>query len=175
MPSVYQGMYNALTRDVERELFPCLRQYKMSFYAYSPLAGGMLTGRYKFEAKEQAEKEALSNPSEGSRFFGNSWANSYQQRFWRKNFFDAIDEVSEAVTKVYSGKVSLAEASTRWLMHHSKLDGSYGDAVILGASKKVHLASNLMYCAQEELEEELLPVFEKAWAEAKDGCPSYFR
>ena len=35
-PSVYQGMYNALTRDVQRELFPCLRNYDISFYAYNP-------------------------------------------------------------------------------------------------------------------------------------------
>ena len=41
-PTVYQGMYNALTRDVERELFPCLRNYGIRFYAYNPLAGGML-------------------------------------------------------------------------------------------------------------------------------------
>ena len=45
LPEVYQGMYNALTRDVEGELLPCLRHLGMSFYAYNPLAGGMLTGR----------------------------------------------------------------------------------------------------------------------------------
>lgn len=39
-------MYNAITRQVEQELFPCLRHYNMSFYAYNPLAGGILTGRY---------------------------------------------------------------------------------------------------------------------------------
>jgi aflatoxin B1 aldehyde reductase len=49
LPTVYQGMYNALTRDVERELFPCLRRLGMSFYAYNPLAGGLLTGRYSYD------------------------------------------------------------------------------------------------------------------------------
>uniref|UniRef100_A0A8B9EYE8 Aldo-keto reductase family 7 like (gene/pseudogene) n=1 Tax=Anser cygnoides TaxID=8845 RepID=A0A8B9EYE8_ANSCY len=42
MPTVYQGMYNATTRQVETELFPCLRHYGLRFYAYNPLAG---TGR----------------------------------------------------------------------------------------------------------------------------------
>lgn len=37
-----QGMYNATTRQVETELFPCLRYYGLRFYAYNPLAG---TGR----------------------------------------------------------------------------------------------------------------------------------
>jgi aryl-alcohol dehydrogenase-like predicted oxidoreductase len=39
-------MYNAITRDVERELFPCLRRLSMRFYGYNPLAGGMLTGKH---------------------------------------------------------------------------------------------------------------------------------
>lgn len=34
---MYQGMYNAMTRDVERELLPALKQLGMSFYAYNPL------------------------------------------------------------------------------------------------------------------------------------------
>lgn len=32
-------MYNATTRQVEVELFPCLRYFGMRFYAYNPLAG----------------------------------------------------------------------------------------------------------------------------------------
>lgn len=32
-------MYNATTRQVETELLPCLRYYRMRFYAYNPLAG----------------------------------------------------------------------------------------------------------------------------------------
>lgn len=36
-PSVYQGMYNAVTREVERELLPALKRLGMRFYAYNPL------------------------------------------------------------------------------------------------------------------------------------------
>ncbi len=36
-PSVYQGMYNGLTRDVERELFPCLRALNMAFFAVASM------------------------------------------------------------------------------------------------------------------------------------------
>lgn len=48
-PTVYQGMYNPVTRAVEAELFPCLRALNISFYAYNPLAGGLLTGRYSYD------------------------------------------------------------------------------------------------------------------------------
>ena len=45
-PSVYQGLYNALSRGVEADLMPVLRDNDMSFYAYNPLAGGLLTGKH---------------------------------------------------------------------------------------------------------------------------------
>lgn len=41
-PSVYQGSYAAVARGAEDELFPLLRENGISFYAYSPIAGGFL-------------------------------------------------------------------------------------------------------------------------------------
>lgn len=41
----YQGVYNALHRAVEPELFPCLRHYGIAFYEFNPVAGGMLTDK----------------------------------------------------------------------------------------------------------------------------------
>lgn len=37
-PTVYEGIYNAVDRAVEAELFPCLRKFGIKFAAYSPLA-----------------------------------------------------------------------------------------------------------------------------------------
>lgn len=39
-PTVYQGQYNALCRRGEKQLFPTLRKYGFSFFAWSPAAGG---------------------------------------------------------------------------------------------------------------------------------------
>lgn len=63
-PSVYQGVYNALFRTVENELFPCLRHYGIAFYAYNPLCGGYLTDRYH---------RGEDGVEEGSRFDPNRW------------------------------------------------------------------------------------------------------
>ncbi|XP_043764932.1 aflatoxin B1 aldehyde reductase member 2-like isoform X4 [Cervus elaphus] len=68
------GMYNATTRQVEAELLPCLRRFGLRFYAYNPLAGGLLTGRYKYEDKDGKQPEG--------RFFGNSWAEVYRNRHY---------------------------------------------------------------------------------------------
>ncbi|XP_017560316.1 aflatoxin B1 aldehyde reductase member 3-like [Pygocentrus nattereri] len=52
LPTVYQRMYNATTRQVETELFPCLRDFGIRFYGFNLLAGGLLTGHYHYEDKD---------------------------------------------------------------------------------------------------------------------------
>lgn len=86
-PVVYQGIYNALHRGVEPELFPCLRKYGIAFYAFNPLAGGYLTSRYTREMLHpETEMEA------GSRFDPNRrQGQNYRRRYWKEEYFDALD------------------------------------------------------------------------------------
>uniref|UniRef100_A0A8C6ZHH6 Aflatoxin B1 aldehyde reductase member 2-like n=1 Tax=Nothoprocta perdicaria TaxID=30464 RepID=A0A8C6ZHH6_NOTPE len=77
IPTVYQGMYNATTRQVETELFPCLRYFGLRFYAYNPLAGGLLTGKYKYEDKDTSQPPG--------RFFGNDWSSQTEQGWLLRN------------------------------------------------------------------------------------------
>jgi aflatoxin B1 aldehyde reductase len=76
LPTVYQGMYNPLTREVERELFPALEKLNIRFYAFNPLCGGLLTGKHKYESLEE---------STGTRFDKkSSYENRYTARYWNK-------------------------------------------------------------------------------------------
>ena len=45
-PIVCQPPYNAMTRAIEIELLPCCAHYGLGVVAYSPLARGVLTGKY---------------------------------------------------------------------------------------------------------------------------------
>ncbi len=45
-PIVCQPPYNAMTRGVETELLPCCAHYGVGVVSYSPLARGVLTGKY---------------------------------------------------------------------------------------------------------------------------------
>ena len=135
-PTIYQGMYNALTRNVEAELVPALRATKMRFAAYNPLCGGLLTGKYK----GNTDVGAVS----GGRFAGNDM---YQSRFWLPCYHEAVAEVVEACEK---RGVAPADASLRWLYRHSALDGAEGDAVIVGASSAAQLEANLASAARAE-------------------------
>lgn len=62
-PVVCQPPYSAMTRLIETELLPCCDHYGVGVVAYSPLARGVLTGKYK----PGAEPEAGSRAARGDR------------------------------------------------------------------------------------------------------------
>ncbi|XP_049734064.1 aflatoxin B1 aldehyde reductase member 4 [Elephas maximus indicus] len=167
LPTVYQGMYNATTRQVETELFPCLRHFGLRFYAYNPLAGGLLTGKYKYEDKD--EKQPVG------RFFGNKWAEVYRNRFWKENHFKAIALVEKALQAAYGlSAPSMTSAALRWMYHHSQLQGARGDAVILGMSSLEQLQQNLAATVEGPLEPAVVDAFDQAWHLVAHECPNYF-
>jgi len=167
MPTVYQGMYNCLTRQVEKELIPCLRKFNMSFYAYNPLAGGILTGKHQFN-------EDTKNKVQG-RFYGNNkWAEAYRKRFWNEIVFKSVDEIAASL-KEHETKVSMAQASIRWMYHHSMLDSKYGDGVILGASRVSQLEENYASSQQGPLNEQVVKRMDECWVDTCYSCPNYFR
>ncbi|XP_041507122.1 aflatoxin B1 aldehyde reductase member 2 [Microtus oregoni] len=168
MPTVYQGMYNATTRQVEKELFPCLRHFGLRFYAYNPLAGGLLTGKYKYEDKDGKQPVG--------RFFGNNWAETYRNRFWKEHHFEAIALVEKALQTTYgSSAPSMTSAALRWMYHHSELQATQGDAVILGMSSLEQLEQNLAASEEGPLEPAVVDAFNQAWNLVAHECPNYFR
>ncbi|EKN69326.1 aldo/keto reductase family oxidoreductase [Neobacillus bataviensis LMG 21833] len=48
---VYQGEYNLISRDAEKELFPYVTEQQISFVPFYPLASGLLTGKYNLETE----------------------------------------------------------------------------------------------------------------------------
>ena len=48
--------------------------------------------------------------------------------------FTGVDGIKESLASVYdSGKVSVANAAMRWMVHHSQLDPKYGGIFYLCA------------------------------------------
>ena len=157
-PTVFEGIYNPLTRKAEVELNACLNYFGMRFYAYNPMAGGLLTGRYgKFE----------DAPTDG-RF---THRPNYQGRYWKKSYFDAVEIIKEAAGKY---GISTVEATYRWLAYHSMLNGERGDAILIGASKLHHLQQNMETVKAGPLPKDVVDAFEKAWAVSKTDSPEYF-
>ena len=57
-PIVCQPPYNAMTRAIETEVLPCCAHYGVGVVSYSPLARGVLTGKYRPEAPPEAGTRA---------------------------------------------------------------------------------------------------------------------
>ena len=157
-PTVFEGIYNPLTRRAETELNACLDNFGMRFYAYNPLCGGLLTGRY----------EKFEDEPEDGRF---THRPNYQKRYWKKSFFEAVNVIKAAAAK---HGISTIEATYRWAAYHSMLKGDRGDAIIIGASKLSHLEQNIETVKAGPLPEDVVAAFENAWAMTKADSPEYF-
>ena len=157
-PTVFQGRYNALSRNVEPELLPALRHLNMRFYAYNPLAGGMLTGKHL----------NYEEPPQSGRF---ARLQSYRKRYWKKSYFDAVNIVTE---KCREFNIEPVEAAYRWLTYHSLLDIGKNDGIIIGASSLKQLEQNMVSIQKGNLPQQILDALDIAWSEAKCESPEYF-
>lgn len=158
-PVVYQGMYNALCRNVDPELFPAIRSLGMRFYAFNPLAGGMLTGKHKH----------FEDTPEPGRF---ARLESYRKRYWKQSYFDAVDEIRKACE---TENIPLAEAAYRWLCYHSMMDATKGDGILLGASRLEQMTQNMEATTKGELPQSIIDAMDAAWEIAKPDSPAYFK
>ena len=157
-PTVYEGIYNPLTRKAETELNECLNHFGMRFYAYNPMAGGLLTGRYSSFSDAPTDGRFTHRPN-------------YQKRYWKESYFDALRVIQDACAKY---ELTTVEATYRWLAHHSMLNEERGDAIIIGASRLSHLVQNMEAAKAGRLPEEIIAAFEKAWITARQDSPEYF-
>ncbi|KAG9311754.1 NADP-dependent oxidoreductase domain-containing protein [Chiua virens] len=159
-PTVYQGNYNAIQRTTEAELFPCLRHFGIKFFAYSPQAGGLLSGTILSEEDMAAREGGRWDPKACG--FAESLRSQYVP------LLPAVRELKEGLEK---HGLSLPQAALRWLQHHSALQ--QGDAVILGAASVKQLEMNINLSEQGPLSEDVIALFETAWLRAKSFATHY--
>ena len=115
-----QAYYTLAGRDLEREIVPMLRSEGLGLMVWSPLAGGLLSGKYRAEGAAEA----------GSR---------------RQDFdFPPVDRaradrVIDAMRPIAQSKgVSVAQIALAWLLHQPQVS-----SVIVGAKRPDQLADNL--------------------------------
>ena len=135
------------------------------FFAFNPIAGGFLTEKFhRSVTSESVEKGSRFDPERNQ-------GKQYRQRYWNDAMFDALDLLRAA-----AGKHGLTEVecALRWMMHHSELKKEAGDAVIIGASSKVQLETNLLAFEKGPLPEDVLQAFDAGWIKTKGVVHSYF-
>jgi len=165
-PTVFQAMYNAITRQIEPELIPCCRKYKIDIVIYNPLAGGIFSGKYK----------TADLPAEGRySAVADRQGKMYRERYFKDATFDALKLIEPVVQK---HGLTLLETALRWCVHHSALKTRAkggNDGVIIGISSLAQLESNLTDLEKGPLPDEVVRVLDEAWLITKPTTTAYFR
>ncbi|CCX11976.1 aflatoxin B1 aldehyde reductase member 2 [Pyronema domesticum] len=155
-PTVYQAMYNCVTRAIEKELVPACRRYGLDIVVYNPIAGGLFSGNFKPDTVPETGRFSDKNPA----------GKMYRGRYFHECYFSAVEMLSKEAEKQ---GISMLEVAFRWLLHHSALNmGARGnDGIIIGVSSLEQLTANLKALEKGPLPEDLLAKVEEAWEMVK--------
>ncbi|KAJ5793851.1 Drug/metabolite transporter [Penicillium paradoxum] len=162
-PTIYQAMYNAITRNIETELVPACHRYGLDIVIYNPLAGGLFSGKYKTK----------DIPAEGRYSDSSSTGPNYRARYFRDATFEALSIIEPVVEK---HGLTLLETALRWARHHSalRMDNGGRDGVLVGVSSFAQLETNLADLQKGPLPEEVVQALDQAWLVAKSNSPNYW-
>jgi len=114
-----QANYSLDTRDIEREIIPMLNDQKVGLMIWSPLSGGLLSGKYKrgLQNGEGRLNEFPFKPFNEERAY---------------NVLDVLYPMAE------QKNVSVSQLALAWLLHQPAVS-----SVIIGATKLYQLQDNL--------------------------------
>ena len=150
-----QAYYTIAGRDLERELVPLLTDQKIGLMVWSPLAGGLLSGKYTRENQSPEDSRRASfdfPPVNKDRAF-------------------SIIEVMQPIAQAKG--ISVAQVALAWLLHQPVVT-----SIIIGAKKIEQLEDNLkaidVKLTSEELEQlnevSKLPAEYPGWMIERQGA-----
>ena len=118
----YQPQYSLVVRDIDEEIVPALQLKGLGCVAWSPMAGGYLTGKYT----PGSLKVQGSRSAEG-------WG--FQSRFFASNHAEILQALLDVAKEI--GK-SPAQVALRWVM-----DQPFMTSAIVGARNAEQLGETL--------------------------------
>jgi 1-deoxyxylulose-5-phosphate synthase len=121
-----QPRYNLLFREVERELFPLAQEDGLAVIPFNPLAGGLLSGRYRHS--DTPEKGRFSSELGG---FGAM----YHARYWHEREFETVGRIQQIAEQQ---RIPMPTLSIAWVLANPAITSA-----ILGASRLEHLTDTL--------------------------------
>lgn len=129
-PQVEQPQYNMFHRErVEKEYYTMYRQpYKMGLTTWSPLASGLLTGKYN-DGKIPEDSRAKQN--------GYSWLESVIESWEKEGKLEKVKALQE-YTKTNLDGCSMADLALAWCVKNENVS-----CVLLGATKVEQIEANL--------------------------------
>lgn len=149
LPRVEQPQYNILSRYIETEVLETAAHLGMGVVPFSPLAQGILTGKYNDEIPK------------GSRGDTTDWLQ------WDLNELN-LEKVRQLVPIAEKIGISMANLSLAWILRRKEIT-----SVIMGASKPEYVLENVK-ATNIELSEENLEQIEKTLGN-KPGLPGIYQ
>jgi aryl-alcohol dehydrogenase-like predicted oxidoreductase len=116
-----QNSYSLLDRSAEREMLPLCADQRIGFTAFSPLAGGWLTGKYR--SKQYPDGSRMTLRPEPYLHLATD------------RVFHGLERFAEAAR---ARGVSMEALALAWVLHHPRVDGA-----IVGPRTPAHLDSAL--------------------------------
>ena len=115
-----RSYYSIAGRDLEREIVPMLKSENVGLMVWSPLAGGLLSGKYDrdSEASGDGRRATFDFPP------------VYRPRAY--DVIDAMRPIAEA------HRATVAQVALAWLLHQNVVT-----SVIIGAKRLAQLEENL--------------------------------
>jgi aryl-alcohol dehydrogenase-like predicted oxidoreductase len=121
---VIQPPYNLLARDVEYELLPLCLEEGVGVVPFSPMAAGLLSGKY---AKEKP-------PLEGARYSLGHWGYTYNKPYWNDANFAALAQLQRIAD---GAGVKLSRFALAWVLANPAIS-----AISNGATSIAQLEDN---------------------------------
>lgn len=153
-PLVVQYMHNLICRGVEQELIPMARAFDLGRCAYNPLAGGLLTGKYR---------PGMEAP-ENTRFAANQM---YRRRYWDTRQREAAEQLRRLAQS--SGRTPI-ELALRFF-----LDREDTHNVLVGATGAGQLDQCLAAAGARPLEAAERAACDALWQSLHGPVPRYQR
>jgi aryl-alcohol dehydrogenase-like predicted oxidoreductase len=117
-----QNSYSLLDRTQEREMFPLCADAGVGFTAFSPLAGGWLTGKYRADGHYPDGSRMTLRPEP-------------YRHLEKDAVFCGLDALAE---EARARGVDVSALALAWVLHHPRMD-----AAIVGPRRPAHLETAL--------------------------------
>lgn len=134
-PVICQPHYNLVMRTMENDLFPVCEYYGIGVAPFSPLARGVLTGKYDPDKK----------PPKGSRAARGD--NSILNRDFRKESFRVVERIKKRIAK---RGMSPTEFSIAWVLNNSVVTSVIAGPRTLAQFKEYVSAADHRLTASDE-------------------------
>ena len=103
-----QNSFNLIDQEEQKDVLDLCRDQGLGFTNFSPLCGGLLTGKYQYDGEYPKGSRMTKRPEP-------------YLKYWNQETFDAIDRLGDTAGEV---GVSVAGLALGWLYHHPDVTSS---------------------------------------------------